>query len=185
MNIEIGSVKLTFSLIDKETGEIFTKEATLGDFTDVKKKSSSSSKTKKPKDDNPNPTITLLENKLQFNAAAVELTGYIPDEKYEVKFEKKGRKVTPIIQPEPNKGNRLTKTYTISFRGSRHDNLIEYGDEFILEPYPDHEGWFKLIGNKEKEDDIIDIPDEVSSPEEDFGIDSSSDDNEVDFNLDF
>ena len=36
MNIEINAVKLTFELIDKETGEVITKEATLGDFKDKK-----------------------------------------------------------------------------------------------------------------------------------------------------
>lgn len=182
--LEIQSAKLVLSLVDTETGEIITKEATLGDFKDSKKKKTSS---KKPKDDDPVAKVTLLDNKIQFNASAVTLTGYEPDMKIDIKFEKKGRVVTPVICPDDKTGNRLTKTYTISCRGTKHDNLADHGNVFELIPYEGQDGWFKLKGDSSKEDDIIDLPEELNDPEEiendDLGFDSSSIDN-IDFNLD-
>ena len=79
-------------------------------------------------------------------------------------------------------GNRLTKTYTISCRGSKHDNLAEYGDVFELQQHPDKENYFKLIGNIQKEDDIIDVPEEISDPEE-FNISDEDGVDIADFDL--
>ena len=115
--MEIQSAKLIITVVDETTGEIITREATLGDFKEVKKSSSSSgTRTRKPKDEDPVAKIMLLENKLQLNKAAVDLTGFEPDNKYDVRFEKKGKQITPVICWDENKGNRLTKTYTISFK---------------------------------------------------------------------
>ena len=116
MNLEIQSAKLILSLVDKETGEIMTKEATLGDFKDVVKKATTT-RTKKSKDTDPNPKITLLEGKIQMNNACVELVGWEPEMKIDICFEKQGRKITPIIREDEAKGNRLTKTFTVSCRG--------------------------------------------------------------------
>lgn len=179
--LEIESAKLVLNLVDTETGEIITKETTLGDFKDKKK---SSSKTKKLDDNDPVAKLNLLDNKIQLNASAVKLTGYTPDMKIDVKFEKKGRSITPVLCPDDKTGNRLTKTYTVSFRGSRHDNLSEYGTVFELIPYEDKEKWFKLKGDAPiKEDDIIDLPEELNGPEQ-IDLDTSSVD-DVNFNLDF
>ena len=165
--MQINSAKLIVEILDETTGELITREATLGDFKEVKK-ASTTTRTRKPKDEDPIAKIILLDNKLQLNKAAVEMTGYEPEMKIDVKFEKKGRKVTPVLCPDDKTGNRLTKTYTISFRGSRHDNLIEYGTVFELTPYEEKEGFFKLQGDApEKEDDIVDIPEEISNPDED------------------
>lgn len=49
---------------------------------------------------------------------------------------------------------------------SKHDNLAEFGDVFKVVPYEGKEGYFKLIGNIEKEDDIIDVPEEITDPDE-------------------
>jgi hypothetical protein len=170
MNLEIQSAKLVLSLVDTETGEIMTKEATLGDFKDVAKKATTT-RTRKPKDDNPNPQITLLEGKIQMNNACVQLVGWEPEMKIDICFEKQGRKITPIIKEDESKGNRLTKTFNVSCRGSKHDNLAEYGTVFDVIPYEGHEGWFKLKGDApEKEDDIIDVPEEISNPDEDESL---------------
>ena len=70
---------------------------------------------------------------------------------------------------------------------SKHDNLAEYGTVFNVVPYEGKDGWFKLLGDApEKEDDIVDIPEELTSPDEDENIDV--DDNgveagDIDFNL--
>ena len=186
MELEIQSAKLILSIIDKETGEIITREATLGDFKEVKK--TTGTRAKKPKDEDPVAKITLLDNKIQLNAAAVAMTGYEPEMKIDVKFEKKGRSMTPVLCHDDKTGNRLTKTYTVSFRGSRHDNLAEYGTVFELIPYEEKEGCFKLKGDApEKEDDIIDVPQEISDPEEitdDLNLDSPDSEEAVNFDLD-
>lgn len=163
----INSAKLTIEIVDDTTGEIITREATLGDFKEVtaKKKATSS---KKPKDDgDPVAKVMLLDGKIQLNNSAINLTGYEPDMKIDIKFEKKGKKQIPVMM-RADSGNRLTKSYTISCRGSKHDNLLEHGDVFELEPYPEKDGYFYLKGNKAIEDDIIEVPQEISEPEDDF-----------------
>lgn len=163
----INSAKLTIEIVDETTGEIITREATLGDFKEVtaKKKATSS---KKPKDDgDPIAKVILLDGKVQLNNSAINLTGYEPDMKIDIKFEKKGKKQIPVMM-QADSGNRLTKSYTISCRGSKHDNLLEHGDVFELEPYPEKDGYFYLKGNKAIEDDIIEVPQEISEPEDDF-----------------
>ena len=176
MNIQINSCKLILELTDTETGEMITREATLGDFKEVTKKATT--RTKKSKDDGSTiPQVLLLEGKVQLNSRAVELTGWEPEMKIDIQFEKKGRITTPVMMPKDS-GNRLTKTFTISCRGSKHDNLVEYGDVFEVIPYENKEGYFKLKGNAEKEDDIIDVPEEITDPEEidiedEAGVDAS------------
>ena len=186
MELEIQSCKLVLNIVDKETGEIITREATLGDFKEPTKKTTTS-RAKKPKDDNPNPQITLLEGKWQMNNACVQLTGFEPEQKLEIKFEKKGRVITPVLCEDEKSGNRLTKTYTVSCRGSKHDNLAEYGTVFDVLPYEGKEGYFRLKGDApEKEDDIIDIPQEIADPEEqdDLELDSNDEGVEINFDLD-
>jgi len=183
--LEIQSSKIVLTLVDTETGELFTKEATFGDFKEPTKKTTTT-RTRKPKtDDEPTPMIHLLEGKYQFNTKAIELTGFEPEMKIDIKFEKKGRVTTPVLCEDEKSGNRLTKTYTVSCRGSKHDNLAEYGSTFEVIPFEGKEGYFKLMGNIQKEDDIIDVPEEISNPDDD---DEDIIDNEVDisdFNLEF
>lgn len=178
--MEIQSAKLIITVVDETTGELITREATLGDFKEVKK-SSTGTRTRKPKDEDPVAKLNLLDNKIQFNAAAVEMTGFEPEMKIDIKFEKKGRVTTPVLCQDDKTGNRLTKTFTISCRGSKHDNLAEFGDVFELTPYEGEEGYFKLKGNIEKEDDIIDVPEEIEDPEE--GIDMTDTEDIGDFEL--
>lgn len=190
MNIEIESCKLILTLVDKETGEVISKEATLGDFKDVVKKTSTT-RVRKPKDTDPVAKITLLDNKWQMNNAAVEMTGFEPDSKLEIKFEKKGRQITPVLCEDEKSGNRLTKTYTVSCRGSKRETLSEYGTVFEVIPYEEKEGhlklgYFKLKGDAPiKEDDIIDVPEEIVSPDEDvIEIDDVESSDDIDFDLD-
>ena len=184
MELEIQSAKLILSIVDKETGEIVTREATLGDFKEVTKKATTTRTRKAKTDDEPTPMIHLLEGKWQLNTKAVELTGFEPEMKLDIKFEKKGRTTTPVLCEDEKSGNRLTKTFTVSCRGSKHDNLAEYGDTFEVIPYEGKDGYFKLMGNIQKEDDVIDIPDEISNPEENDLDISEENGTEVDFDLD-
>lgn len=164
MAIKINSIKVVTEFVDDTTGEIFTDERVLGQET--KKEKRTSSRSKAPKDDDPVAKITVLDNKLQFNKAGVELTQFEPEQHISIQFEKRGRVVTPLISVN-DKGNRLTKTYTVSFRGQQRDTLLQYGTIFEIIPYEDKEGIFKLKGDApEVEDDIVDIPEEMSSTED-------------------
>ena len=179
--LEIQSSKIVLTLVDTETGELFTKEATFGDFKEVTKKATTT-RTRKPKtDDEPTPMLHVLEGKIQMNTKAQELCGFEPEQKIDIKFEKRGRVITPVMCVDDKNGNRLTKTYTISCRGQKRENLIQYGDTFEVIPYEGKEGYFKLIGNVEQpEDDIVDVPEEITSVDD---IDSSIDLDNLDFSF--
>lgn len=164
--MQINSAKLIVEILDETTGELITREATLGDFKEVTKKATTT-RTKKPKDNDPVAKITLLEGKWQMNNACIELTKFDPEQKLDIKFEKKGRTTTPVLCEDEKAGNRLTKTFTVSCRGSKHDNLAEFGTVFEVIPYEGKEGYFKLIGDApQKEDDIIEVPEEIEDPDD-------------------
>jgi hypothetical protein len=116
------------------------------------------------------------------NAACIELTKFDPEQKLDIKFEKRGHTTTPVLCEDEKNGNRLTKTFTVSCRGSRHDNLAEFGDIFEVIPYEGKEGYFKLKGNIEKEDDIIDVPEEINDPD-DMDLESGDSEDIGDFEL--
>ena len=81
--MQINSAKLIVEILDETTGELITREATLGDFKEVKK--SSSTRTKKVKDDgSTEPKVILLEGKIQLNNRAMELTGWEPEMKIDI-----------------------------------------------------------------------------------------------------
>ena len=164
--IEVHSAKLVLELLDTETGEIMTKETSFGDFKEKKPRSSSS---KKVKDDGSEiPHLTVIEGKWQLNNAAIALTGFEPDMKIDIRYEKQGKLTTPILLAD-DKGNRLTKTFTVSCKGQKREQLLKYGTLFEIQEYKD--GMFKLIGDgKQEEDDIIEIPEEISDPELDDSI---------------
>lgn len=184
--LEIQSSKIVLTLVDSETGELFTKEATFGDFKEPTKKTTT--RTRKPKtDDEPIPMIHLLEGKYQFNTKAIELTGFEPEMKIDIKFEKKGRKMTPVLFVDAKTGNRLTKTFTVSCKGQKRENLIGFGTDFELVPDENKEGYYRLKGNlPEPEDDIVDVPteepdEEVLDPDD---VDSGIDLDNIDFSFD-
>jgi hypothetical protein len=65
--------------------------------------------------------------------------------------------------------------------------LAEYGTVFEVVAYEEKEGWFKLVGDApQKEDDIIDVPDEISNPDEndDINVDDGIEAGDIDFDLD-
>lgn len=182
-NIKIVKQTLYTQWVDQTTGELFEETREFLDDT-IKVPKKTTTRTRKPKtDDEPTPMIHLLEGKVQLNTKAVELTQFEPEMKIDIQFEKKGRTVCPVMM-QKDSGNRLTKTFTISCRGSKHDNLAEYGDTFEVIPYDGKEGYFKLKGNApQKEDDIIDIPEEINVPEEDDLIEDTESIDISDFDL--
>ena len=184
--IKIIKQTLITQFVDDSTGEILEETREFLDDT-IKPKRKSSTRTKKNSDNDPNPKATLLEGKIQLNQAAMALVGWEPEMKIDIRFEKKGKQITPIMMEDMAKGNRLTKTNTISCRGSKHDNLAEYGTIFDVVPYEGKDGWFKLVGDApQKEDDTVEIPEEIANPEdEDLNVDEDGvEAADIDFDLD-
>ena len=174
--------------VDENTGEITfigREEITVDTATSTKRQA-------KPVkvEANIEPLITLDSNKLVLTTGAVDMMKICPDCRVDIKYKKKDKVSVPVIGTDAafntKGGNKLTKTNTISFRGSANDKLAEYGSVFKLEPSED-EGIFYLIGdkmNKPIEDEAIDIEDELDLDSlEELDIDDSSDLEGFDFKL--
>lgn len=174
--------------VDENTGEITfigKEEITVDTATSTKRQA-------KPVkvEANIEPLITLDSNKLILTTGAVDMMKICPDCRVDIKYKKKDKVSVPVIGTDTafgtKGGNKLTKTNTVSFRGSANEKLAEYGSVFKLEPSED-EGIFYLIGdkmNKPIEDEAIDIEDELDLDSlEELDIDDSSDLEGFDFKL--
>ena len=174
--------------VDENTGEITfigKEEITVDTATSTKRQA-------KPVkvEANIEPLITLDSNKLVLTTGAVDMMNICPDCRVDIKYKKKDKVSVPVIGTDAafgtKGGNKLTKTNTVSFRGSANDKLAEYGSVFKLEPSED-EGIFYLIGdkmNKPIEDEAIDIEGELDLDSlEELDIDDSSDLEGFDFKL--
>lgn len=174
--------------VDENTGEITfigKEEITVDTATSTKRQA-------KPVkvEANIEPLITLDSNKLVLTTGAVDMMKICPDCRVDIKYKKKDKVSVPVIGTDAafgtKGGNKLTKTNTVSFRGSANEKLAEYGSVFKLEPSED-EGIFYLIGdkmNKPVEDEAIDIEDELDLDSlEELDIDDSSDLEGFDFKL--
>ena len=174
--------------VDENTGEITfigKEEITVDTATSTKRQA-------KPVkvEANIEPLITLDSNKLILTTGAVDMMNICPDCRVDIKYKKKDKVSVPVIGTDTafgtKGGNKLTKTNTVSFRGSANEKLAEYGSVFKLEPSED-EGIFYLIGdkmNKPIEDEAIDIEGELDLDSlEELDIDDSSDLEGFDFKL--
>jgi len=181
--MQIQSAKVLVTVVDEETGEIINKEFDVAELiaaAAVKKPRSSSSKVKID-DSNPIPTLTLYDNKYQLNKAAVDLMGIEPDMKLDIKYEKRGRVLIPVIGREEalasKKGNKVTKSFTVSYRGKNNDTLATYGSVFEITPHDKYGNQFILKSESmEEPEPEVDLTVEVPSIDEDLtDIDDSED----------
>lgn len=181
--IETFQVLFTYEQ-DSETGDIKCIDRQVVTSEKDTTKKTTTKKTTKKKDENPNPQITLEDNKYCLNSAAVELMGVNPDDKLDIKYAKDG---TPEISIDDNKGNRLTKTFTVSYRGKNNATLAEYGTVFDLEAHPSKEGVFTLKGDKSQqkvEDSNVKIDDiDIDIDLSDFTDDNAEEISVFDFDL--
>ena len=174
--------------VDENTGEItfIGKEEITVDTATSTKRQAKAVKVEA----NIEPLITLDSNKLVLTTGAVDMMKICPDCRVDIKYKKKDKVAVPVIGTDSafgtKGGNKLTKTNTVSFRGSANEKLAEYGSVFKLEPSED-EGIFYLIGdkmNKSVEDEAIDIEGELDLDSlEELDIDESSDLEGFDFKL--
>lgn len=125
------------------------------------------SKATKVVEENQDPLITLDSNKLILTTGALQMMNICADCRLDIKYKKRDRISVPVIGTDEafgtKGGNKLTKTNTISFRGSANEKLSEYGTVFTIEPSED-EDIFYLIGDKMNSvvpDDAVDINSEL------------------------
>lgn len=142
--------------VDTDTGEIL--KTTIVNSSDVKKKS------KVVEDNDPTPKVSLLDNKLQLNSAAMKMLEVEAGDRIDIQY----KDDNPIIGASEffgSNGCKITKTNTVSFRGKKAEELSKYGDQFELQPFDG--GRFLLKGNKEIEkkpegDENIELPTDLN-----------------------
>ena len=99
--------------------------------------------------------VTLEDNKLKLSKSAQLLLGAIPNDRITVSYYTVSPEETfPVIGKselftDSTGGNRLTKSNTVSFRGTQRDILLEYGKSFKLKPF---KNYFKMVKLEEESD---------------------------------
>ena len=130
--------------------------------------------------DSKEPLIVLEDNKYILNEAAAEALGVSPDDRIDIKYEKHGKLLKPVIGSNEafgtKGGNKLTNSLTVSCRGKANETLSEYGSQFTLIPHAHKDGLFMLIGDSMPEesevvDDKIDVNEVDEEPSEDIPLD--------------
>lgn len=173
--------------VNEQTGEItfIGKEELVVDTA-----ASTKRKSTKAVENNQEPLITLDSNKLILTSGAVNLIKICEDCRVDIKYKKKGNLSVPVIGTDTafgtKGGNKLTKTNTVSFRGSANAKLAEFGTVFKIEPTED-DGIFYLIGdkmNKPIEENAIDIESELDLEAlENLDIEETQDLENLDYTL--
>ena len=141
-----------------------TKEFTLVKQTIVKegKKESKSTTTTSKVIANDVALVVREDNKLVFNQLALEMIGVEAGDTVAIQFDKKGKVIIPIIGKDDIlgvKGNKITKTGTLSCRGKTNEVLTDYGTNFTLKA-SSKKGIFELIGDKESNSEVSNEADE-------------------------
>ena len=167
--VEEFTITLKYQVtVDTETGEMTTKciKRTV-DKTNFEVSEKKTAK-KKVVEDNSSPQLTLEDNKYRLNTAAIELMGVSAESKIDIKYEKQGKSMIPVIGTDEafgtRGGNRLTKPNTVACRGSKHEELIKYGNIFQIIPHDSKAGLFILKGDAQI--DTLDGDENVSIDEE-------------------
>ncbi|MGL4372546.1 MAG: hypothetical protein ACRCS6_02100 [Turicibacter sp.] len=140
MLVKIRYVKTV--VMDTETNEIvsFTESVEsesgstveLGATTAPKKKASTP---KKVVEDSGK--LSLTDNKLVLTPSIAEKIGAVAGDRVAINYVSKGDDYIPVISKsvifgDPEAGNKLTKSLTVSFKGKQAKSLEQYGKEFEL-----------------------------------------------------
>lgn len=167
--VEEFTITLKYQVtVDTETGEMTTKciKRTV-DKTNFEVSEKKTAK-KKVVEDNSSPQLTLEDNKYRLNTAAIELMGVSAESKIDIKYEKQGKSMIPVIGTNEafgtRGGNRLSKSNTVACRGSKHEELVKYGNIFQIIPHDSKAGLFILKGDAQI--DTLDGDENVSIDEE-------------------
>jgi hypothetical protein len=127
--------------VDTDTGEII--KTTIIGSSDIKSEKKKAIK----KDQDIEAKVYLEDNKLKLNSLAVEMLNVDPGDRIDIQYSD----TYPIIGKSesfgnPEGGTKLTKSYTISFRGKKSEVLQKFGTEFKV---IDSNGRFILDSGKE------------------------------------
>ena len=152
--VEEFTITLKYQVtVDTETGEMTTKciKRTVDKSNFEVSKETPKKATKKTKEESSSPQLVLEDNKYCLNSAAIELMGVGPDSKLDIKYEKRGKEMIPVIGSDEafktKGGNKLTKSNTVACRGSKNEELSKYGHVFSITPHDSKEGLFILTGD--------------------------------------
>lgn len=161
----------SWEAINSETGEIKS-------FSPVKKSTTKKSVSKV--DTDTTPKLTLETSKYILTQAAADLLGVQPDDRIDIKYEKQGKRMVPIIGSNEafgtKAGNKLTKSLTVSCRGKANEELSQYGTIFTITAHPTKEGLFILNGDKIIPEQQVDDTVEIKEDQSDVDLDSELDD---------
>lgn len=171
---------------DPETGEYtpvsreIINEGEAGAKKAAKETTAKRSKSKSKLPESSEPLIILEDNKYILNDAAAEALCVEPDDRIDIKYEKQGKLLKPVIGSNEvfgtKGGNKLTQSLTVSCRGKANETLSAYGSQFKLVPHPNRGGLFFLVGDKaqaepEVADEKIDLSEIDNEPNEDIPLD--------------
>lgn len=123
-------------------------------------------KSQKPKTSNKRKTgknediIILEENKLVLTQKLLDILGAEYGDRICIRFSEKDGIYYPIIAKsevfaDPEAGNKLTKSLTVSYKGKQHDELAIYGKEFTFEETGEGSRICRLIGKIIQADDKV------------------------------
>lgn len=181
--IEEFTITLKYQVtVDTETGEMTTKciKRTIDKSNfEVSEITSKKTTKKTKKEESSSPQLILEDNKYCLNSAAIKLMGVTPDDKLDIKYEKRGSTMVPVIGTDEvfktKGGNKLTKSNTVACRGSKNEELSKYGHVFDIKPHDSKDGLFILVGDS--------TPEISSSKDENIAIDESDEDLPLDVDL--
>lgn len=131
------------------------------------------------------PQLQLNANNFAINQAACDLLNVTSGDKLYIGYQKFGNEYLPVIGSSEafnvDKGNKLTKSLTVSYRGAAHDQLSSYGDLFTFAEEV-VKGIYRLKGNKVFEETVeIDDSFDLSDLEDiDLDLDESTDISTID-----
>lgn len=118
------------------------------------------------------PIVSVEDNKLRFNKEACNLLGIKADDRVCINYYTVSPEETfPVIgKAEIFKsvdGNRITKSNTVSYRGSQRDILLQYGKFFKLEKF---NNYFKMIPITEstETDDLLEEEQDLQNLEQEI-----------------
>lgn len=139
---------------------------------------------------NSEPCIKLNANNYALSQAACELLKVSVGDTLHINYPKVDGNYIPAIGNSEafnvKSGNKITKSLTVSYRGSANNKLAEFGDTFELIP-SERDGIFYLKGNKiieVKHENAIEIDDTFELDDlEDLDLNESTDISTIDLTL--
>lgn len=118
------------------------------------------------------PVIEVGDNKLILSTKAIELMSVHSGDRLAVNYIQKSNEFTmPVIGKaemfaDPNAGNKLSKSNTVSFKGTQRTILTKYGQLFKIEEY--RPGMFKMESINEA--DLIQADENLVSEHNDLTL---------------